>query len=658
METSSSWITYPLFRLTICLATGIFLFDRFVPEGEAWPLWGGIGICLILLCWGLLRLSVWRWRWLFGGVTGLAFFLWGGLSVVHQREKVGYVWDETSQVYKGILETVPEIRGKTWRAEVYVEGKRVVKGKWLKVDRCVLLSWIPDSVAEPLACGDTLCFYAKISRPFSDKELTGFDYGDYLMRKGISGTGLVYAGNWYCTGKPKRLTLVQQARVYQQKVVDVYRGWKLDKDVQAVISALTIGDKSELSADLKDVYSVAGASHVLALSGLHVGILSGFLFLVFYPLTCWKRHGRTVRMLLVVALLWGFAFISGLSSSVMRAVVMFSLYALASCCSEERFSGIHSLVLAAFLMLLYNPFFLFDLSFQLSFAAVFSILVFYPLCTRRVVIQNRLLRYLFNLLCLSVSAQMGTLPLVLFYFGTFPTYFLLANLIVSPLVACILILALLALGLSSVPWVGSGLVTLLGWSTSFLNGAMRWVQHLSGSQLTSVHLSAGQAWLLAGIFICLYLCWSAGIHRKARHWISLLGVCNLFVAMSCGMYFQARPPKLYFSRAKVYTRQGYSISTHTSASGLMRIGTLYIGVLNDGRWKTCETSWRLPLDYVYICRGFKGDLSHLNDLFEVKQVILDASLSEGYREMLIKECQLLKISYTDLSVQGSYSVEL
>lgn len=656
METSLSWITYPLFRLTICLATGIFLFDRFLPEGVSWPLWGGI--CCVLLCVGLLRLAVWRWRWFFGGVTGLAFFLWGGFSVVHQREKVGYAWDEAPQVYKGIVETVPEIRGKTWRAEVHVEGRHITKGTWQKVDRSVLLSWIPDTVAEPLSCGDTLCFYAKISRPFSEKELTGFDYGDYLLRKGISGTGLVYAGNWYRAGKPRWLTFSQRARVCQQKVVEVYRSWGLDEEVQAVIAALTIGDKSDLSTDLKNVYSAAGASHVLALSGLHVGILSGFLFLVFYPLTYWKRYGRMVRMLLVVTLLWGFAFISGLSSSVMRAVVMFSLYAFASCCSEERFSGIHSLALAAFLMLLYNPFFLFDLSFQLSFAAVASILAFYPLCTRGVVIQNRLFRYLFNLLCLSVSAQVGTLPFVLLYFGTFPTYFLLANLIVSPLAACILVLTLMALALSSVPWLGSGVVVLLDWSTSFLNGAMRMVQHFSGSQITSVYLSAGQACLLAGIFICLYLCWSAGMQRKARQWICLLVLCNLFVALSVGMYLQEKPERLYFSRAEIYTRKGHCISTHTSDSGLIRIGTLCVGVLDDGRWKNCQASWRLPLDYVYICRGFKGNLSRLNDLFEMKQVILDSSLSEGYREMLIKECQLLKISYTDLSVQGSYSIEL
>ncbi len=648
---------YPLFRLTVCLATGIFVFDRFLPEGIVWPFWTGLGVGCLLLCTALLSGFSWRWRWFFGGVVGLAFFLLGGLLVVYQRDCVGYAWEEEAQVYKGIVETVPEVRGKTLRAEVYVKGRHIGGKRWQRIDRNILLSWLPDSLAGPLACGDTLCFYAKISRPFSEKTLTGFDYGEYLMRKGVSGTGLAYAGNWRCTGRPRTLTWTQQARICQQKVVEVYRSWHLEEDVQAVVSALTIGDKSELGADLKQVYSVAGASHVLALSGLHVGILSGFLLLVLYPLTYW-RYGRQVRMLLVVALLWGFAFISGLSSSVMRAVVMFSLYALASFCTEERFSGFHSLVLAAFLMLCYNPFFLFDLSFQLSFAAVFSILAFYPLCAHLLQVRNRLLRYGWNLLCLSASAQLGTLPFVLCYFGTFPTYFLLANLIVSPLAICILILALTALGFSWVPWVGSGVVALLDVTTQLLNAAMRGVQGLSGSQIASVYLSAGQAFLLAGILICFYLCWSAGTNRRAWHWISLGVVCNLFAINVCLACLRPDSAYLYFSRAEVYTRKGHIVSAHRSESGLMCIGSLCIGVLKDGLWNTCEASRRLPLDYVYICKGFKGRPSHLNKLFAIRKVILDASLSDGYREMWIKECQLLKISYTDLSVQGSYSIEL
>lgn len=587
----------------------------------------------------------------------MAFFLWGGISVVHQRETVQYDWDGEPAIYKGIVESVPEVRGKTFRAEVRVDVQRLSNGNWKRIDRNILLSWMPDSLSKPLACGDSVCFYAKVSYPFSEKELTRFDYGDYLLRKSISGTALAYAGNWRCTGKPRSLSVSQLAKVCQQQVVDVYRSWGLDQDVQAVVSALTIGEKTDLTPELKAMYSAAGVSHVLALSGLHVGILSCILLWLFYPLT-YLKHGRKILPFLVVCLLWFFAFISGLSSSVVRAVVMYSLYTFASFCSEERFSGMHSLVLAAFLMLIYNPFFLFDISFQLSFTAVFSILAFYPLFSRWLCIKNCVLRYVWNTLSLSVSAQLGTLPFILYYFGSFPTYFLLANLVVVILAGGILMLTLVALCVASVPMVGSTVMTLLEWCTSVLNESTRWVQQLDGSQITSVYLSSSQACLLTAVIICFYLCWASGIHRKASDWIRLLMVCNLFVVVSCVEYTGKAPEQLYFFRSEVYTRKRDCVSTHRSETGLLCIRNVHIAVLDDARWRTCESSLRLPLEYAYICRGFKGSLSQLDKLFVIRQVILDSSLSDAFREKLIRECQLLKISYTDLSVHGSYSVVL
>lgn len=646
-----------MFRLTICLATGIFLFDTLWPKNFSWPYWVAIWLLLVIVCGGVFWFSRWRWRWLFGVMAGMAFFLWGGISVVHQRETVQYDWDGEPAIYKGIVESVPEVRGKTFRAEVRVDVQRLSNGNWKRIDRNILLSWMPDSLSKPLACGDSVCFYAKVSYPFSEKELTRFDYGDYLLRKSISGTALAYAGNWRCTGKPRSLSVSQLAKVCQQQVVDVYRSWGFDQDVQAVVSALTIGEKTDLTPELKAMYSAAGVSHVLALSGLHVGILSCILLWLFYPLT-YLKHGRKILAFLVVCLLWLFAFISGLSSSVVRAVVMYSLYTFASFCSEERFSGMHSLVLAAFLMLIYNPFFLFDISFQLSFTAVFSILAFYPLFSRWLCIKNCVLRYVWNTLSLSVSAQLGTLPFILYYFGSFPTYFLLVNLVVVILAGGILMLTLVALCVASVPMVGSTVMTLLEWCTSVLNESTRWVQQLDGSQITSVYLSSSQACLLIAVIICFYLCWASGIHRKASDWIRLLMVCNLFVVVSCVEYTGEAPEQLYFFRSEVYTRKRDCVSTHRSETGLLCIRNVHIAVLDDARWRTCESLSRLPLEYAYICRGFKGSLSQLDKLFVIRQVILDSSLSDAFREKLIRECQLLKISYTNLSVHGSYSVVL
>lgn len=163
--------------------------------------------------------------------------------------------------------------------------------------------------------------------------------------------------------------------MFRERIVATYRSWGLKGDILAVASALTVGDKAELTRELKATYSAAGASHVLALSGLHIGILTMILSWLLYPLRR-IRGGKWMIGVCLVSFLWGFAFLSGLSASVVRAVTMFTVYTLASVVSEERFSGFSALSLAAFLMLVYQPMYLFDISFQLSFVAVFPFFCF------------------------------------------------------------------------------------------------------------------------------------------------------------------------------------------------------------------------------------------------------------------------------------------
>lgn len=199
----------------------------------------------------------------------------------------------------------------------------------------------------------------------SDADFTGFDYGQYLQRQGISGTAIVYSGYWRKLLQPSTPTFKMQALMLREQIVKKFRTWSLEDDVLAIISALTVGDKSKLTREIKATYNAAGVSHILALSGLHIGILSMILSWLFYPLrrVC---GGKWIAGFLIVGLLWGFAFLSGLSPSVIRAVTMFSAYVVASIFSEDRFSGFSALTLTAFIMLIYQPMYLFDVGFQLS----------------------------------------------------------------------------------------------------------------------------------------------------------------------------------------------------------------------------------------------------------------------------------------------------
>jgi competence protein ComEC len=197
----------------------------------------------------------------------------------------------------------------------------------------------------------------------------------------------------------------------------------------------------------------------LAVSGLHVGIVFYLVSLVFGFLRH-NRKGRLLFMLISISILWSYAFITGLSPSVMRAATMFSIFAIGE--NLNRRSNIYnSMAASAFILLLINPNNLFDIGFQLSYAAVFGIVFLQPKLEKLFFIKNRILRFFWMLITVSISAQIATFPITSYYFGQFPTYFWITNTFVIPAVMVLIPLGILLLFVSSIPVVSSILAIML-----------------------------------------------------------------------------------------------------------------------------------------------------------------------------------------------------
>lgn len=488
----------------------------------------------------------------------------------------------------------------------------------------------------------------------SDADFTGFDYGQYLQRQGISGTAIVYSGYWRKLLQPSTPTFKMQALMLREQIVKKFRTWNLEDDVLAIISALTVGDKSKLTREIKATYNAAGVSHILALSGLHIGILSMILSWLFYPLrrVC---GGKWIASFLIVGLLWGFAFLSGLGPSVIRAVTMFSAYVVASIFSEDRFSGFSALTLTAFIMLIYQPMYLFDVGFQLSFMAVLGIFLFYPLIDSLFVVRNKIVAYLWNIISLSLSAQLATLPLILYYFGTFPVYFLLSNLVVAPIAVFILSATLLALALGVFPVAANFVVQGLDFAVRTLNEVMEQIQHWSGAQITSAYLSVWQAWLLAVAIVTL---WRYVVCRNARRLIVFLLTVNVLIVSFLWKQRELAGAYIYLSRAGVYTKYDRDINELSSASCIYKVRDICIVLVDNNKWRKQKALSPLHVDYAYICRGFYGSVADLKRLFQIKQVVLDTSLEDSYREKLKRECEIYGLNYIDMSEKGSYAILL
>ena len=212
------------------------------------------------------------------------------------------------------------------------------------------------------------------------------------------------------------LDLKSIASSCRRRMISLYQKLGFSGDELAVLSALTIGDKTELSDSVRESYSVAGASHILALSGLHIGLLYTLLFFILKPIARRGNIGRAIRSVLLLILLWAFAFFTGLSPSVVRSVSMFSILAMADMVGRQPLS-LNTLAAAAWLMLFCNPAWLFDVGFQLSFLAVASILLIQKPIYHLITVKGRIGKYIWGLMSVSVAAQIGTAPLVMFYFS-------------------------------------------------------------------------------------------------------------------------------------------------------------------------------------------------------------------------------------------------
>jgi competence protein ComEC len=260
---------------------------------------------------------------------------------------------------------------------------------------------------------------------------------------------------------------------------------------------MTLGDKSAMTRELRDVYAVSGASHVLALSGLHLGIIYMLLSLLIVG-----RRLRYVILPVVVLAIWAFVLLTGLPVSVVRAAVMISLYALLSLIHRGHFS-LNALSLAALLILTVSPDSLWDVGFQLSFAAMVAILTVQPLLARPVsetyLFDRPVLRWLWGIVTVSVAAQIGTAPLIAYYFGRLPLYFLLTNLLVIPAATVIIWLVPVAL---LQPVAGVLLLKCVSW----LNAALTLIaQRQPGASIDGLRPSVLQTLLVYDDIVSLFL---------------------------------------------------------------------------------------------------------------------------------------------------------
>jgi competence protein ComEC len=387
---------------------------------------------------------------------------------------------ETTNAIKGVIQTAlkPNERYVKYVLEINGFNTKIASGKILlyvpKQSKIVLHSGTEISINE------SIFPIPKAYNPYQ------FDYANYLEKQNIGHQ--IYLNNYSIKIIKQHQNFNYFIEKLRNTLSDSFAIHHFDAKTKAIIDALLLGQRVAIDKATITDYSNAGVIHILAISGLHISILYFFLVFLLKPLRSF-RFGKEIELLLVLFVLWLFAFLTGLPASVTRAVTLFSFISVGTYFNQSK-AIYNAMATSALLILLFSPNAIFDIGFQLSYAAVLSIILFQPFYKKFHITQNKIALYFIDLITVSMAAQIGVLPLSLYYFNQLPLLFLLANLVIIPLSSFVLLYGIVLLIFNFVaPEFSIYLGKLLSFSIRLMNDYIHWIAHFKSGIITNISFS-------------------------------------------------------------------------------------------------------------------------------------------------------------------------
>ena len=407
--------SYPILKLTISLAIGIIASDYIELSLRALLGCIGLGLGTLILtnnyCRKRKKILFWP--------SLVVLFVMGILGLFSSKINAPeFSKSHYSHQIKSTTDTLHELefvvqkrlKSNPYNHRYYVE---LIRADSVSVSGMLLLNLSKESNV------DTFKINRRVITSTSFKEIKGplnpfqFDYKNYLKRHGIYHQISIGDEAVLVFEYPTK-TIRSCAEKIREHLIEQLQQQSFNPTESAILKALLLGQRQDISSDIYEDYTKAGAIHILAISGLHVGIILLILQFLLKPLGFF-RYGKFLQTVLILCVLWGFAMVAGLSPSVVRAVTMFSLFAIAKGLKRTT-NALNTLAVSAFILLLVRPRFCFDVGFQLSYAAVASIVIVKPVLDSWWVVKNRIANWVLDLFKVSIAAQIGVLPLSLYLF--------------------------------------------------------------------------------------------------------------------------------------------------------------------------------------------------------------------------------------------------
>ncbi len=600
-----------------------------------------------------------QFRWLFG--AGLFVFLFS-LTVFQYRNNYHiskFDFSDSVEYYIGTILDIPETKPKSIACNVEISPtiNNYSKGKK------VILYFEQSNNSWLLKPGDEVIFQTQLN-PFDNfGNPDDFNYVRYMEIKGFSASSYIPSSSWRTTGR-ENISIYTLSQRFRSKALEYYKSFNLEHDLYAFISAITLGYKNDLSDQLQEAFRVSGTAHVLAVSGLHVGIIYLVINFMFGFL---GKHGKkyVLRQLLVIIVLWWYVFVAGMSASINRATIMLTIKCIGNIKNRKGFTY-NNLAAAAFFILIYDPYSLFDISFQLSFGAVIAILFFQPKIHSLYSPTHRTLKYLWNMTTVTVAAQLGVFPLVLYYFGTFPTYFFITNLLVVPLVGLIIYVTVPLIILSFPVLIKIGLFepirAIFQWlvktSADTTLKIVYLTESLPLSQLSHLYTSGLQTALL---LISIYTLASWISHGKPRLLIGALSSVLLFLTtVIISVYRQPEPQLMVFNSSNksdiaiFYDKKRHFIEI--PKDGVLPHMNKSVLRLSSNSLINYYSERKLMIDILILSGEKHTNINHTLTIIDPSIIILDSSVPKYLSNKISSECNKLGIEIHDVKKGGAYSL--
>lgn len=546
-----------------------------------------------------------------------------------------------------------------------------------------------DSLFHDFKPGDQLMFKAKLQELKLTRNPYAFEYARYLQKRGVSGQFFLKSNEFVRVGE----VYTYQRFFYQLKVwaERKLRNLNLGNEEFGIVSALVLGDKSFLEYDTKLNFSSSGAIHVLSVSGLHVGVL--YLLLVsLFGNNSNVRFVSFVKMTLILMVLWFYASITGMTPSVFRSTIMFTVFLIARW-KNEYYNIYHSVAIAAFIILIINPYSVIQAGFWLSFFAVISIVYFYPRIFSLFYFRTPWAKYIWSLISVSFAAQIGTFPLAIYLFGFFPTWFLVSNLLIIPILPIVLLGSLIVIILPFDSLPVELIKTLLQSTIIYMNDSTKWISYFPFAKFTKLQFVFYEI-VLAYLSIIFMVLWQQ--LKSAKYLILALSFCSLMLlANSYKSHLKCNEAVFTVHQVKGKTAITYMTKNKSICLVQTALSTKDISQSIQPLWLTQEinsiqqvslSEYSIfpvsnALGAILIVNGNVFDIKEINDLEEIdtfvftsstslqkikmitkyikdKCLVFDSSFSTFKAKRMKEQLNNLQLNMHFVSLEGAYSIQL